>query len=236
VITGQGLGKPRPLSFYMVYVILSSLTCKLEFFSVYSYRDLLSMHQYKKPNLNAPRFRPGAHTLTNKDFINSFKEKYSQYKDKPDKEIKEIIDVFNRTIWESVLESRDGVELPSNLGFIFIGSCLSHGKRNYNYKHSNEHGQRLKNHNFATDGFVAKIFFTNYPIKYKYSMRELWAFKGHRDFTRAITKEYPENFTKYIVIDGTKQISELFEKRKLKEYAISKQQEDIVNYNEFDLD
>jgi hypothetical protein len=194
------------------------------------------MHQYRKPDLKAPRFRPPVHTILNKEFINSFKEKYPQYNNISDKDIKHTVEVFNRTIWEKVISSRDGVELPSNLGFLFIGSCNSEGKRNYNFKNSNEYNKVLKNHNFATDGMIAKIFFTNYPIKYKYAMRELWAFKGHRDFTRSVNKEYPENFTKYIFIDGNKQISELFEKRKLKDYAISKQKEEIASYNEFDLD
>ena len=139
---------------------------------------------YKKPDLNAPRYRPKKLNLCNKDFISSFKTAFPKYKDVPDDVLKNIITAFNGKIWKTVVELRDGVELPEQLGYIFIGSC-PRKKSNVDFKKSEHYGTVLQNQNWESDQFVAKIFYTNYETKYRFKNHDLWGFKGLRDFTRS---------------------------------------------------
>ena len=45
---------------------------------------------FKKPDLNAPRCRENAHIIIGKEFLKEFVEKYPQYKDLSDKDVKKI--------------------------------------------------------------------------------------------------------------------------------------------------
>ena len=49
------------------------------------------MREFKKPNLNAPRYRPEVHSIMNKEFFDSFKKKYPKYKNLDDKELNSLI-------------------------------------------------------------------------------------------------------------------------------------------------
>ena len=78
------------------------------------------MKEFKKPDLNAPRFRPEVYNVLNKEFIEKFKEKYPRYKDLDNKKIKDVIKTFNRTLYNTVVNTRDGIQLPDQIGWLFI--------------------------------------------------------------------------------------------------------------------
>ena len=80
------------------------------------------MMSYKKPDLNAPRFRPKKHNILNKAFCDKLRSKHKDLEHLTDEEIKNVIKTFNSNIWETAIDNRDGVELPEQLGYIFIGS------------------------------------------------------------------------------------------------------------------
>ena len=191
---------------------------------------------FKKPNLTAPRFRETRIGILGKDLYCSFRKKYPQYKDIPDTELKEIITTFNELLWKSVIENRDGSEFPEGLGFIFIGSCEPPKKFNNDIKSSIEHGVPIKHRNFGSDNFLAKIFYTNYANKYKFQHREIWKFKPIRQFKRAVSKEYAENWKKYLQIDNFANVSRIFGNRKAP--LLLDVIKDIIpdNYNEFIMD
>jgi hypothetical protein len=75
--------------------------------------------------------------------------------------------IFNQILYETVIETRDGVQLPEQIGWLFIGTCPTSKKRNINYVKSNKYGVEITNNNWETDGKLAKIFFTNYAPKHK---------------------------------------------------------------------
>ena len=191
--------------------------------------------EYKKPDLKAPRFRPKKLNFTNKEFYEKFIQDNPQYAGLSIEKFKEIINTFNRKIWETVIEERDGVQLPEQLGFIFIGSC-PRKKSNVDFKKSEHYGVVLQNQNWESDQFLAKIFYTNYETKYRFRNHELWGFSALRDFKRAVGKTYPKEWKKYLQVDNLTQISKLFRKYKL-DYNRKEQDKELLNdYDEFNLD
>lgn len=191
--------------------------------------------EYKKPDLNAPRFRPKKLNFTNVEFYNKFIEDNPKYSNIDIKTFKEIIKVFNGRIWETVISERDGVELPEQLGYIFIGSC-PRKKSNVDFKKSEHYGVVLQNQNWESDQFIAKIFYTNYETKYRFKHHELWGFKGVRDFTRAVGQTYPQEWKKYLQVDNMMKVSRLFriykDEYKRKEQTVIS----LKDYDEFNLD
>lgn len=192
----------------------------------------------KAPDRKAPRFRQTTIGLLNKDVLSSFREKYSQFSHYPDDQLKKIIETFNGFLWQAAIDNRDGVELPEGLGNVFIGSCKSPVKvENLNHDKSQKHNMRVINRNLATDGNLAKIFYTNSSTKYRFRFRNLWKFKGARQFTNATSCAYKQDWPKYIVIEDYEKISNRLRNikrgnslKKLSSRPISDK------YNEFDMD
>jgi hypothetical protein len=191
--------------------------------------------EYKKPDLNAPRYRPKKLNLTNADFYNKFIEDNPKHSHLTIKQFKDIITSFNGKIWEGVVKERDGVQLPEQLGYIFIGSC-PRKKSNVDFNKSGEHGVVLQNQNWESDQYIAKIFYTNYETKYRFKNHELWGFKGLRDFTRAVGKAYPKEWKKYVQVDNLMKISRLFRMEKFKQFKTDETVDLLKTYDEFNLD
>mgnify|MGYP003658481639 CR=1 FL=1 len=167
---------------------------------------------FKAPNLNAPRYRKKVLSLLNMDLIKEFKDKYPAYSKIDNEKLKSIIKLYNKKLWEEVIDNRNGVELPDSLGYLFIGTCPAAKSVNTNYALSKQYGKVLQNNNFETDGKIAKIFYTNYSTKYRFRNRELWQFKATRDFKRTVAKTYPEKWAKYIVMKNKKRVADMYKK------------------------
>ena len=191
--------------------------------------------QYKKPDLNAPRYRPKKLNLTNVDFYNKFIEDNPKYSNLSIDDFKNVIKTFNGFIWKAAIDERDGVQLPEQLGFIFIGSC-PRKKSNVDYKKSEDYGVILQNQNWESDQYLAKIFYTNFETKYRFKNHDLWGFKGVRDFTRGVGQTYPKEWKKYIQVDNLVKISRLFRMEKFKQFKTDETTELLKNYDEFNLE
>lgn len=191
--------------------------------------------EYKKPDLNAPRYRPKKLNLTNTEFYDRFIQENPKYGDLTIEQFKDIIKSFNGKIWETVISERDGVQLPEQLGYLFIGSC-PRKKSNVDFSKSKEHGIILQHQNWESDQFAAKIFYTNYETKYRFKNHELWGFKGVRDFTRSVGKTYPKEWKKYIQVDNLIRVSRLFRTEKFKQTKNEEVIDLLKNYDEFNLD
>lgn len=193
------------------------------------------MKEFNKPNLNAPRYRPEVHTIMNKEFFESFKKKYPRYNNLDNKDLRKIVKSFNTSLYQGVIDNRDGILLPEQIGWLFIGTCQSPKKVNIDFAKSNKYGVIVSNKNWETDGKLAKIFFTSYALKYKIKNREFWNFTACREFKRSVSKSYPENWNTYVVVDPTKQIKLNYTKNTFINTLKEKQKEDLKHYNEFDL-
>lgn len=192
--------------------------------------------EYKKPDLNAPRYRPKKLNLTNTEFYESFMKDNPKYDGcLTSEEFKKIITTFNGCIWKGVIEERNGVQLPEQLGYIFIGSC-PRKKSNVDFKKSEHYGTVLQNQNWESDDYLAKIFYTNFETKYRFKNHDLWGFKGLRDFTRAVGQAYPKEWKKYLQVDNKMKISRLFRVEKFKQFKTEETAELLKTYDEFNLD
>lgn len=193
------------------------------------------MREFNKPNVKASRYRPEAYSLLDKKFFEKFKSKYPKYKDMTNLELRNIIKKFHEHVYNTVIEKRDGVQLPDQIGWLFIGACETSKKKNIDYAKSNKYGVEVSYNNWNTDGRLAKIFFTSNAPKHKMKNREFWGFVGCRNFKRAVAKAFSENWNNYIVIDSTIQLRLKYQKNFLKDLAIKEQKNDLKSYNEFDI-
>ena len=159
------------------------------------------MKLFKAPDIHAPRFRKKTLNLLNLSTIDEFKKEHPEYEDLDVEAYKKIVKTFNEKIWRTVIDKRDGVALPENLGFLFIGTCEKPKKKNVNYGLSQKLGKNTTHQNLESDSKLAKIFYTNYSAKYKFTNRDLWMFSAVRQFKRELAKEYSNNWMRYININ-----------------------------------
>ena len=193
------------------------------------------MKDFKTPDLKAPRFRPKVHNIANRKFFDSFRKKYTKYKDLKDSELRKIIKYFNKQAYHLVVENRDGIQLPESIGWIFIGTCQTSVKKNIDFAKSTKYGVTVTNKNWETDGKLAKIFYTNYAIKHKMKNKEYWGFTACRDFKRLVSRSYPENWPMYIVVDPHQKIKLDYQKTYYKDLLQKGEKEALKNYNDFEL-
>ena len=192
---------------------------------------------FKKPDLNAPRCRTGAHIIVNASFLKEFKEKYPQYADLTTPQINLILSTFHGKLWDHTLLNRDGVELLEGLGYMFIGTCFSAKKFNIDVASSLKNNFKTRHRNFESDNYLAKIFYTNFATKYKFKNRELWTFKATREFKRSVAKVYPTNWKLYVQVESGKNIANYMKKARKNNYfkKLGETFEVDPSYNEFDL-
>jgi hypothetical protein len=191
--------------------------------------------EFRVPDVKAPRFRQESLNVTSKEFFKKFREKHPKHSDVSDSQIKNIIKAFNETLWETVIETRDGVQLPEGIGYIFIGTCQGAKSKNVDYAKSRKYGVPVSNNNWETDGKLAKIFYSSYASKYKFAFRECWSFTACRNFKRRVAKTYPENWTMYVQIDSTKKMRDMYTTITMKSKILREQATKLKTYNEFDL-
>lgn len=196
----------------------------------------MDFKDYKKPDVKGPRFRKERFSPLTNDFYKNFKEKHPEYKNIDNSDLLKIIKSFNENIWKEVIVTRDGVELPEGLGYIFIGSCQPPTGKNIDVPKSLKHGKKLKNTNLNSDSLLAKIFYSSFASKYKFEFRKLWRFKGCRNFTRSVSKAYKENWKNYVQVDKTTMISKLYRKSVKRDFMKKLAKDKLNDYNEFDLD
>jgi hypothetical protein len=165
-------------------------------------------------SLKGPRFRNKSKFILNKELFNKFLKKYPEYKNLNYETFKEVIKSFNNKLVDKVIEERNGVALPENLGVIVICSFKpKNNSSNFNFKLSNEHGKNVKNRNLNTEDLLCKIFYTNYNYRMRLANRAFWKFTPHRSFKRKVSKEFIDNYNKYILINSDTKVSSLYDKK-----------------------
>lgn len=168
------------------------------------------MSTFNKPDLSAPRFRAKTKNLLNKDLYKAFIEKHPEYKGLDPNQFKLIISTYNGLMQEAVLNHRDGVKLPESLGYILITKCDRPKGDNTDYAASAQYGQKVNHANWDSDNYLAKICYTNYSLKYRFSDRELWGFTPAKQFKSAVSGSFPELYQKYIHLTENIKLSRLF--------------------------
>jgi hypothetical protein len=195
------------------------------------------MRSFRKPNLNAPRYRKKVYRTYNEEFYKKFLEKYPKYKGYTYSELKKIIWHCHDQLQKEIIENRDGIELEQSLGFMFIGTCprTTENRDIIDYGKSIKYGVIVSHKNWETDGNIGKIFYTNYAVKYKVQDRQIWKFVACRKFTRRVKDDYPKDWTKYIVVDNRLRISKMYTGVYMKEKSLKQDKDSLNTYNEFDI-
>ena len=193
------------------------------------------MKEFNKPDVKASRYRPEVTTILNKEFFENFKKTHPKYKNLDNKMLRKIIKRFNQVVYQTVIDNRDGVQLPEQIGWLFIGTCQQSKKDNVDFAKSRKHGVKVSNNSWETDGKLAKIFFTNYAPKHKMKNREFWGFVACREFKRAVAKSYPENWNMYVQVLPKAKIDKVYNSIIYKDFLTKVNNNALKSYNEFDL-
>lgn len=190
---------------------------------------------FNKPNLNAPRFRSKCATILTNDLFLEFKKKFPEYAELDLKQFKQVVMGFNGAMVEGIRDNRDGVELPEGLGYVFMGTCpkasTKDGKRNIDFKKSQELGIVVTHQNWESNNKLLKIFYSNLKTRYKLANREIWSFRLAKHHRSSLSEHYKVHWTLYRIIENAKRISALFEAMKRSEYKSPI----APDYNEFKL-
>jgi hypothetical protein len=167
------------------------------------------MREPLKPNRKGPRFKAPRLITTSPEWLAEIsKDPDCMVKDT--KKIRQVIQAVNKGIAETVVYTRDGIELPEQLGYLFLGTCQPKVRKNVDFKKTEYYTKVIQHRNWESDNYLAKIFYTNFETKYKFKFHELWGFKAERNFTKMVGQEYPKNWKMYRQIDHTLKISRLY--------------------------
>jgi hypothetical protein len=82
--------------------------------------------------------------------------------------------------------------------------------------------------------FLAKIFYTTSDLKHGYKYHEIFSFKACRNFSRAVSKAYRNDWKKYIQVDWHMKFNGI--RRVIKEDQRRIESEALLaTYNEFEF-
>lgn len=186
-------------------------------------------------NRKGPRYKAPRYNVLSTDAVKQLSKREDCLVKDP-KLIRSIIIAANQAIAETVLDFRDGIELPEQLGHIFLGTCQPKVRKNVDFKTSMDYLKVIQHRNWESDNYLAKIFYTNYGTKYKFKFHELWGFKGCRRFTKRVGEVYPENWKKYIQVDHTLKISKLYRRHMVETRMEELGKERLIDYDPLELD
>lgn len=168
------------------------------------------MTTFRKPDLSAPRFRTKTSTVLTKALYEAFIEKYPKYKEFGIDLFKQTIFTYNGLLRDAAIEHRDGIKLPESLGYILVAKCDKPKTDNTDYAASAQYGKKVNHANWDSDNYLAKICYTNYSLKYRFSDRELWGFSPVRQFKSAVSGSFPELYNRYIHLTEKTKLSKLY--------------------------
>lgn len=193
------------------------------------------MKEIRKPNLNGPRFRERRISVLTIKTLKKFKVRYPEHNSLDLATFKDIVMTFNKSIVESIIANRNGVELPDGLGYIFMGTCPSPKKKNIDYGKSLNYGVETTHKNWDSDNKLLKIFYTNNSTKYPFKNKNVWSFKANKEFRQKASLEYKENWARYIEVPPSKKISSMFNKHRKKQYMENLKPIIPEGYDEFKI-
>lgn len=162
-----------------------------------------------KRNLNGPRHRVRRFNTTNTEWIKEITDSPECLIKDPETVLKVIVET-NKAIADVVIETRDGIELPNQLGYMFLGTCQPKIRKNVDFKTTDSYLKVIQHRNWESDNYLAKIFYTNFGTKFKFKFHQLWGLKACREFTRKVGVTYPENWKRYIQVDHSLHVSRLY--------------------------
>ena len=83
------------------------------------------METFEKVDLSLPRYRAKSHEVDDVNFFKALCKKVPKAKELGHSKVKKLIQAFNESITDVVIDNREGVELLEGIGYIFIIICKS---------------------------------------------------------------------------------------------------------------
>jgi hypothetical protein len=188
------------------------------------------MKDFKRGDVKGSRYRKCYKKISMK----KVHEKYATKNKKVDfEQFKDIVSSFSKFCYNNVLKHRYGIELMANLGNIKI-MCYTEQRTIYDIAKSIDLGKLVTYNNLHTDGYSAKIYYSNLDVQYRFPNREIWSFKPVRHFKKAVSKTFEENY-KLFDICVPKSKREIVSKDKRYSNVNAKLGDIFNDYNEFEI-
>lgn len=168
------------------------------------------MSEYKAPDLSAPRFRGKTTIILNRKLHKAFLEKYPKHEGIDLKAFKEVVTTYNGLLWQGAIDNRDGIQLPESLGYLLITKCDRPKTNNMDYIESAKLGKKVNHSNWGSENYLAKICYSNYSLKYRFTDRELWSFSAGKSFRSGVSGSFPELYNNYIHLTDKTKLSRLY--------------------------
>lgn len=170
------------------------------------------MAAFGKIDLNAPKFRPRSKSVLSKALFEEFIKEHPEHSGIDYETFKNVVVTFNGKMREEVINSRDGIMLPESLGYIILVKC-DKLENSIDFVNTAKYGKKVSFLNWDSDGYAAKIAYTNYPMKYRFANRQLWAFDPVKQFRSDVAKSFTSNYTKYLYLSRKDSLSTVFKKK-----------------------
>lgn len=164
--------------------------------------------------LKAPRCRTkGKVKILSRDFHKYLLEKHPEFPIKDWKSLEKLCSDGLQKIAGILATEREGIDLPKHVGYIIVGSCDKPKVKLRNHGYANKYGKDVIFNNLHTDGRIAKIMYTNHPLRYQLRNREAFGFVACRYFSRLSSKKFSENPENYMKFSTRDKLSWRFRKR-----------------------
>jgi hypothetical protein len=182
------------------------------------------------PDRKAKRLKKKSCRIAIQKCVLQFRKDYPEYKHITEAEYRNIIKGVNISIKDNVLTTRDGVELPEELGYLVLTAYKSK-KRLLDKGSSEKYGTKIYHTNLAADGLNVKVTYSNDRMKYKLVNRELWGFIPARTFKLDVSKVFKKDWKKFIQSTSEKKLC----RRIVNNIRHTALFDPEITYNEFDI-
>lgn len=109
-----------------------------------------------------------------------------------------LIATYLELIVNTVIETRDGVEIPNFAHMIIISRPNTSNTKFTDVKKSLEYDMKINHNNMSSENRFCKIIFSNKSKKYKIKHKRFWTFKASKTVRSKISKEFNKNYNRYL--------------------------------------
>lgn len=162
---------------------------------------------YAIPDKKAPRFKRATYSPLNIELFKRFRKAHPNSPIDTWAKFRSLVIAGNDIYRQFVVTNRNGIELPNQIGNMFIGACPRKKDDNPDAILSQRLGIKVQNKNWETSQYLCKIFYSSYMTKYKFPLRKYWYFKAARVFKQESSKSFLTNWNYYIKVSPFQKLS-----------------------------
>jgi len=184
----------------------------------YKRAPLQTLHRAEYKDILAIYYRKGKSVHKGKcEFYNKLKEEHPELRKYTNQQILKYIEDFNFLLADTIIDYRDGVQLPANMGLLMV--CTM-GKRtnSIDHKKSAELGVEVRMLNEHSDGYGGGIYYSTCMPKenqvknvHMYKNCQYWTMEPSFKLKQQIKDAYIENWKKYHMVSKRRRYEDLVE-------------------------